>query len=185
MLYVSIIVELLRSRPALTVIFAVAVQVVLWTFIPGLFYAGPPGDLPFVIAVGHQFRLGSAFGAPLTFWLAELVFDLAGHRLIAVYALSQACVAVTYWAVFRLGREIVGAQQAALAVLLMVGISSLTVASPEFGPAILAMPLWALALTHYWLTLKTRQQVYTIALAIELALLLAVSDAALLLIGVL
>jgi hypothetical protein len=185
MLYISIIVELLRSRPALTVIFAVGVQAALWTIIPAGFYAGPPGNLPFVLAVGHQFRLGSAFGPPLAFWLAELFFDLGGHRLIAVYALSQACVAVTYWAVFRLGREIVGAQQAALAVLLMVGISSFNVASPDFGPAILAMPLWALALTHYWLTLRTRRQVYAIALAIELALLLAVSDAALLLIGVL
>jgi hypothetical protein len=185
MLYVSIIVEMLRLRPARTVMCAIGAQVALWTFIPGWFYAGPPGNLPFVLAVGHQFQIGSAFGPPLAFWLAELVFDLAGHHLIAVYALSQACVAATYWAVFRLGREIVGAQHAALAVLAMVGISSFTVASPDFGPAILAMPLWAFALTHYWLTLQTRRQDYGIALAVELALLLATTDAALLLIGVL
>jgi hypothetical protein len=185
MLYVSIIVEMLRSRPALTVVCAIAVQAALWTFIPGWFYAGPPGNLPFVLAVGHQFQVGSAFGPPLAFWLAELVFDLARHHLIAVYALSQACVAAAYWAVFRLGREIVGAQHAALAVLAMVGISSFTVASPDFGPAILAMPLWAFALLHYWLTLQTRRQLYAIQLAVALALLLATTDAALLLIGAL
>jgi len=185
MLYVSIIVEMLRSRPARTVIFAIAAQAALWTFIPGWFYAGPPGNLPFVLAVGHQFQVGSAFGPPLAFWLGEIVFDLAGHHLIAVYALSQACVAATCWAVFLLGREIVGAQHAVLAVFAMVGISTFTVASPDFGPAILAMPLWAFALTHYWLTLQTGRQVNAIALAVDLAFLLGTTNAALLLVGAL
>ena len=57
---------------------------------------------------------------------------------------------VTYWAVFALGRAIVGAQHAALAVLLMVGIAAFSVPTPDFGPAILAMPLWALMLLHFW-----------------------------------
>ena len=56
----------------------------------------------------------------------------------------------TYWAVFALGRAIVGRAQAAIAVLLMVGISLFTVPTPDFGPAILTMPLWALVLLHYW-----------------------------------
>ena len=75
---------------------------------------------------------------------------MTARSLPALYLLSQVCVVVTYWAVFPLGRAIVGAQQAAIAVLLMVGISTFTVATPEFGPAILAMPLWAMALLHYW-----------------------------------
>jgi hypothetical protein len=185
MLYVSIFVELLRARPGLTVALVIAVQAALWTLIPGAFYAGPPGNLPFVLAIGHEWRLVPSLGSPLAYWLAELVFDAAGHRLIAVYALSQACVAVTYWAVFRLGREIVGVPQAVLAVLLMVGISSFTVASTDFGPAILAMPIWALLLKDYWLTIRLRGRRHAVALGIEIALLLFTSDAALLLIGLL
>ena len=46
MLYVSIFVELLRSRPALAVWLAALVQGLLWTLIPTFFYAGPPGDVP-------------------------------------------------------------------------------------------------------------------------------------------
>src|ERR1700731_672026 len=139
MLYVSIIVELLRARPALTVWIAAGAQAALWTLVPAGFYDGPPGNLPAVLAVGHEFQLGTNLGPPLAFWLAELVFRIAGRSLLAIYALSQICVGLTYWAVFRLARAIVGAQQAAIAVLLMVGISTFTVATPEFGPTILAM----------------------------------------------
>ena len=44
MLYVSILVELLRSRPAAAVLLAALVQALLWTLLPILFYAGPPGE---------------------------------------------------------------------------------------------------------------------------------------------
>ena len=150
MLYVSILIELLRSRPAAAVWLGALAQGLLWTIVPSLFYAGPPGDLPMVLAIGHEFQLGSYLGPPLAFWLAELAFDLAGRSLFGVYLLSQACIVVTYWAVFLLGRSIVGVQHAALAVLLMVGIAAFTVPTPDFGPFVLAMPLWAIILLHHW-----------------------------------
>ena len=151
MLYVSIFVELLRSRPALAVWIAALAQAALWTLVPTLFYAGPPGDLPFVLAIGNELQLGTYLGPPLAFWLAEGAYVAAGNSLFGVYLLSQICVVVTYWAVFALGRAIVGAQHAALAVLLMVGISAFTVPTPDFGPVTLTMALWAVILLHYWL----------------------------------
>src|SRR5439155_17958951 len=96
MLYVSIFVELLRSRPSLAVWLAALAQALLWLLVPALFYAGPPGDVPDVLAVGHEFQLGTYLGPPLAFWLAELAFDLAGRSMIGVYLLSQICVIVTY-----------------------------------------------------------------------------------------
>jgi hypothetical protein len=148
MLHVSIIVELLRARPALTVWIAAGIQAVVWTVVPGWFYSGPPGNLPTVLAIGHEFQLGTYLGPPLAFWLAEITFRLTGRSLFAIYLLSQVCVVVTYWAVFTLGRAIVGARQAAIAVLLLVGVSTFTVATPEFGPVVLAMPVWAVTLLH-------------------------------------
>ncbi len=185
MLYVSIIVELLRSRPALAVWTAAGAQALVWTLVPGWFYAGPPGNLPIVLAVGHEFQLGTYLGPPLAFWLAEVVFRITGRSLFAVYALSQICVALTYWAVFRLGRAIVGAQQAALAVMLMIGISTFTVATPDFGPVILTMPLWAMALLHYRLVIEQKRPRDAIALAIDVGLILLTSYAAVVLIGLL
>src|SRR2546429_7302396 len=114
MLFVSIFVELLPSRPVVAVWVAALALGLLWLLVPALFYAGPPGDVPAVLAIGHEFQLGTFLGPPLAFWLAEIVFDLGGHSLFGIYVLSQVCVVVTYWAVFALGRAIVGAQHAAL-----------------------------------------------------------------------
>ena len=183
MLYVSIFVELLRSRPALAVWAAALTQAALWIFVPALFYGAPPGDVPLVIAVGHEFQLGSFLGPPLASWLAEIAFDAAGKHVFGVYLLSQLCVVATYWAVFSLGRLILGAHHAAMAVLLMVGILALSMPTPAFGPAILATPLWALVLLHYWQAIRERRLVYWIALAIEVGLLLLTTYAGLLLAG--
>ena len=58
----------------------------------------------------------------------------------------------------RSAAHIVGTRHAVLGVLLMVGIAAFTVPSPDFGPAVLAAPLWALALLHYWRALGERQR---------------------------
>src|SRR5439155_26394496 len=115
---------------------------------PTLFYAAPPDQVPLVLAVGHECQLGSDFGPPLAFWIAEIFFAIAGT--FGVYPLAQICVVATYWAVFALGSAIFGERHAAMAVLLMVGVSAFTVPTPDFGPAVLAAPLWALALLFYW-----------------------------------
>ena len=107
-----------------------------------------PRPPPLVLAIGHEFQFGTEFGPPLAFWLAEIAYWLAG--IGGVYLLSQLCIVLAFWAVFALGRAMVGAPQAAMAVMLMAGIAVFSVPTPEFGPAILATPLWALILLHYW-----------------------------------
>ena len=121
MLHVSLLVEALRARPALMFWVAALAQALLWVLVPTLIYAAPPGGVPLVLATGHEWLLGSPSGPPLADWLGEIAFGLFGHRMFGVYALSQACVVITYWAVFALGRSIVGARHAVMAVLLMVG----------------------------------------------------------------
>ena len=74
MLQTSIIVELLRSQPRLTFWFMALTQTVLWWVFPSLFFSSPPGDLPVVLAVGHEYQLGSYFGPPLAFWLADIAY---------------------------------------------------------------------------------------------------------------
>src|SRR5262245_64390240 len=67
MLYVSIFVELLGSRPSLGVWLAALAQALLWLLVPSLFYVGPPCDLLYVLAVRHEFQLVTYLGSPLSF----------------------------------------------------------------------------------------------------------------------
>jgi hypothetical protein len=178
--YVSLIIEFLRGRPAVVFWTVALTQAALWTVMPALFYSAPPGEVPLLLAIGHEFVLGSYLGPPLAFWLGEVAFRLAGA--FGLYALAQACIVVAYWAVFTLGRRIVGTRHAVLAVLLMVGVGAFTVPSPSFGPAVLAAPLWALALLHYWRALGEGERGYWFLLALDLGLLLLASYAGLILI---
>jgi hypothetical protein len=178
--YVSLIIEFLRGRPAVVFWTVALTQAALWTIMPALFYSAPPGGVPLLLAIGHEYLLGSYLGPPLAFWLGESAYRIAGA--FGLYALAQACIVVTYWAVFTLGRRIVGTRHAVLAVLLMVGIAAYTVPSPDFGPAVLAAPLWALALLHYWRAVGERERGYWFLLAIDLGLLLLASYVGLILI---
>jgi len=168
--YVSLIIEFLRGRPAVVFWTAALTQAFLWTVIPALFYSAPPGEVPLLLAIGHEFVLGSYLGPPLAFWLGEIAFRVAGS--FGLYALAQACIVAALWAVFTLGRAIVGTRHAVLGVLLMVGIAAFTVPSPDFGPAVLAAPLWALALLHYWRAVGEAQRGAWFLLALDLGLLL-------------
>jgi len=179
MLHVSIFVEGLRSRPQLMFWLAALVQGAIWWLVPSIFYAAPPGELPEVLAVGHEFQLGTDLGPPLAFWLADIVYMILG--IGGVYLLAQACVVVTYWAVFRLGSAIIGAQQAAMAVMLMLGITVMTVPSPDFGPPILGMALSALIALHFWRAIGEHQRHYWFVLAFDLGLLLLTTYAGLIL----
>ncbi len=173
--HVSLIIEFLRGRPKVVFWFVALSQGVLWTLIPTLFYSSPPGEVPLVLAVGREFLLGSYLGPPLAFWVAEIAFRAGG--MFGLYALSQICIVVALWAVFTLGRSTIGTRHAVLAILLMVGVAAFTVPSPEFGPAVLAIPLWALALMHYWRALGEGKRGRWFLVAVDLGLLLLTHDA--------
>src|SRR6266446_6366315 len=179
MLYTSLIVELLRSQPRLAFWAATLAQGTLWWLVPSLFYWSPPGELPLVLAIGHEFQLGSSFGPPLAFWTAEIAFDIAGAP--GVYLLAQACIIFAYCGVFTLARAIVGTHHATFAILLMVGISAFTAPTPNFGPSILAMPLVALSLLSLWRAIGERRRVSWFVLALQLGLLLLTTYAGLIL----
>jgi hypothetical protein len=181
MLSVPLYVEALRTRPALVFALATLAQTALWVLVPMVFFAAPPGDLPQVLAIGRQFPLRGDFGPPLAYWLAEAAFRAGG--LFGVYLLAQLCVATTYACVFLLGSAIVGASHAALAVLMMTGISVFTVPTPDFGPPLLTAALWALLLLHYWRAVGQKRRASWFVLGGAAALLLAASTVAVILVG--
>jgi hypothetical protein len=183
MFFVPLYIEWLRSRPLLVFWVAALGQALVWLLVPMLFYSAPPEGLARLLAIGHEFRVFGDVGPPLAYWLAEIAFRMAG--LFGVYLLAQICVVTTYWCVFAFGRAIVGPAHAALAILLMVGISLFTVPSPDFGPPILAMALWAVVLLHWWQAVMQGRLRSWYVLGVAAALLFLSTDAALILLGAL
>jgi hypothetical protein len=178
MRFTSLVVELIRARPRLVVWIVVLFQAALWLTVSLLFYASPPGDLATVLAYGREYQVGTDLGPPLAFWLADIAFRAAGNHMFGVYVLAQLCGAVTFWVFYLLARAVVGSQQAVLAVLLIITVTAFSSPGVEFGPLMLARPLWALLLLHSWQLIGQRRHNAWFAWSIEAGLLLLTTSAA-------
>src|SRR3954453_17793308 len=178
MRFTSLIIELIRARPRLMVWLVVLFQAALWLLLPLLLYRSPPGDVATVLAFGREYQVGTDLGPPLAFWLADIAFRLAGNSIFGVYLLAQLCFIATFWALFLLGRAIVGAQHAVVAVLLTLTVTAFSSPGVEFGPLVLARPLWALVLLHSWLVMGRGGRNALVALSLAAGLLLLTPRAA-------
>ncbi len=98
--------------------------------------------------IGREYQVGTDLGPPLAFWLADIAFRAAGNHVFGVYLLAQLCAITTFMTLYQLARAIVGGQQAVLAVLLTMTVTAFSWPGVEFGPLVLARPLWALLLLH-------------------------------------
>ena len=178
MRFTSLVVELIRARPRLVVWIVVLGQAALWFLVSLLFYRSPPGDLATVLAFGREYQVGTDLGPPLAFWLADIAFRAAGNHVFGVYLLAELCAIATFSALYVLARSVVGGQQAALAVLLTMTIAVFAARGLEFGPLILARPIWALLLLHSWQLIGQGRRNVWFAWSIEAGLLLLTTPAA-------
>ena len=178
MRFTSLIIELIRARPRLVVWLVVLFQAALWLAVPLLLYRSPPGDLATVLAYGREYQVGTDLGPPLAFWLADIAFRAAGNHMLGVYLLAELCSIVTFWTLYLLARAVVGGQQAVLAVLLTMTVAVFSSPGLEFGPLVLARPLWALLLLHSWQLIGQNRRNAWFAWSIEAGLLLLTTSAA-------
>ncbi|MET0719661.1 MAG: glycosyltransferase family 39 protein [Tardiphaga sp.] len=178
MRFTSLIVELIRARPRLIFWIVVLCQAAIWLAVPMLLYRGPPGDIATVLAYGREYQVGTDLGPPLAFWLADIAFRAAGNHIFGVYVLAQLCFLATFRALFYLARTIVGGPQAVIAVLLTMTVTAFSSPGVEFGPEVLARPLWAMLLLHAWLAIGEGRRNAWFALSIEAGLLLLTTSTA-------
>jgi hypothetical protein len=178
MRFTSLIIELIRARPRVVVWLVVLLQAALWLIVPSLLYRSPPGDLAMVLAYGREYQVGTDLGPPLSFWLADIAFRAAGNHAIGVYLLAQLCAIATFLTLYRLARAIVGGQQAVLAILLTMTVVAFSSPGLEFGPPVLARPLWALLLLYSWQLIGQNRRNAWFAWSIVAGLLLLTSPAA-------
>jgi hypothetical protein len=88
------------------------------------------------------------------------------------------CSVATFWTLYLLARTVVGGQHAVLAVLLTMTVAAFSSPGVEFGPLVLARPLWALLLLHSWQLIGQGRRSAWFAWSIEAGLLLLTTSAA-------
>jgi len=178
MRFTSLVIELIRARPRLIVWIAVLLQAVMWLFVALVFYRSPPGTLATLLAFGREYQVGTDLGPPLPIWLADIAYRAVGGHVFGVYVLAQLCEVATFIALYHLSRAVVGTQQAVLAVLLTMTMLAFSSPALDFGPLVLARPLWTLLLLHSWQIIGQRRGNAWFAWSIEAGLLLLTTPAA-------
>jgi Dolichyl-phosphate-mannose-protein mannosyltransferase len=179
MRFTSLVIELIRARPRFVVWVVMLCQAVLWLLVALMFYRSPPGDVATILAFGREYQVGTDLGPPLAAWLADIAFRAAGNHVFGVYLLAQLCSIATLWTLYLLARAVVGQQHAVLAVLLTMTVTAFSSPTLEFGPLVLARPLWALLLLHSWQLMGQNRRNAWFAWSIEAGLLLLTTSAGL------
>ncbi len=178
MRFTSLIVELIRARPRLVIWVVLTVQAAIWWLLPTILYGGPPGDVATVLAIGREYRVGTLDGPPLAFWLADIAFRAAGHHVAGIYLLAQLCFMAAFWALYQLGRAIVGGPHAVLTVLLTMTVTAFSIANVEFGPDVLALPIWSCLVLQLWRVIGQNRRKAWFGVALNAGLLVLTTSAA-------
>lgn len=122
-------------------------HITVWTLAPTLFQPNASLDIIECASWGREWQWGYEKHPPLASWLAEVVILLFGSgKLWPFFLLSQFCIAVGFFSVWRLARRLLECNQAVFAVLLLEGMYYYNYTSPEWNPNVLLLALWPLCI---------------------------------------
>ncbi len=157
---------LLALSPTRALCLLSAVQLCLWSLTPYLAFLSPPLDVVENLVWGAQWQWGYYKHPPLQAWLTEISWQAGG--LLGIYIMSQLCIVATYWGIFLLGRDIIGAPKAVLGVLIYALCFYATVPTPELNANIVQAPFWAFAAWFLYRALTQNRPAYWFGLALML-----------------
>jgi Dolichyl-phosphate-mannose-protein mannosyltransferase len=139
------LIDVIEAAPDKVLVAFVLFHTVLWTVIPTLVSRNLPLDLIEGIGHGRDWHLGYWKHPPLTWWLDDLVRQLAGNHVAAFFLLGQLTVALCFWAMWRFGCEFLRPIESLIAVALLDGVRLFNALAMEFNHNVLQLPIWALA----------------------------------------
>jgi 4-amino-4-deoxy-L-arabinose transferase-like glycosyltransferase len=99
-------------------------------------------DLVEDLALGKEWQLGYWKHPPLPWWLADALYRATGD-LDAIYLLGPLAAVVCFYGVWLLAREMVGAFEALIAVLVLEGIHFYNFSVVKFAHDQMQLPFWA------------------------------------------
>ena len=141
--FLAALVAFARREAGQCLAIVLALHVVVWTLLPALTSHNLQLDLAEDLALGREWQLGYWKHPPLPWWLADLAYRIVGD-VHAVYLLGPLAAAACMALVWLLGREIVGAVQALVAVLALEGVHFYNFSVVKFAHDQMQLPFWAL-----------------------------------------
>jgi hypothetical protein len=165
----------------------IALHGAVWTALGPIMRPNFPVDVIEMLVWGREWQWGYFKHPPLPAWVLEAADWATGASNWTPYFVSQLFVGVTFWAVWKLGVEIVGPRRALLAVVALAGVGGYDYGAMQFNHNVAQYPFWALLgwslykalrgggvrdwlLVGVWTALGLLAKYQTIALLVPLAL---------------
>lgn len=140
----------LLERPKRGLLALVLAQIAFWTLAPALSHSAPPLDVVEMYVWGREWVVATFKHPNLPGLVLEPLRLLTGQVGWPAYLASQIFIAITFWAVFALGRDLMDGPRALGSTLLLTGIYFFSWPTPEFNHNVAQMPLWALVMLLLW-----------------------------------
>ena len=130
-------------------------HLITWVAIPSLTNNNLPLDTIEVLAWGSNLDWGFTKHPPMSAFAVEIFYQIFGAKDWAYYLLSQICVIVSFFVVFKFAEDIFKNKIfCLLSVLLLEGIYFFNFTTPEFNVNVCLMPFWSLTVLYLWKGIK-------------------------------
>ena len=129
----------------------VTIHLAIWTTVPTITNNNLPLDTIEALAWGSNLDWGFNKHPPMSAFLVEIFYQIFGAQDWAYYLLSQICVIISFFVVFKLAEEFFENKVfCLLSVLLLEGIYFYNFTTPEFNVNVCLMPFWSLTVLYLW-----------------------------------
>jgi len=129
----------------------VTTHLIIWTLVPSLTNNNLPLDTIEALAWGSNLEWGFNKHPPMSAFLVEIFYQIFGAQDWAYYLLSQICVIISFFVVFKLAEDFFKNKFfCLLSVLLLEAIYYYNFTTPEFNVNVCLMPFWAFTVLYLW-----------------------------------
>ena len=133
-------------------------HVLIWTLIPTFTNHNLPLDTIEALAWGSNLDWGFNKHPPVSAFLPEIIYFIFGPQDWAYYLLSQICILVSFFVIFKLAEDFFENKfHCFLSVLLLEGIYFYNFTTPEFNVNVCLIPFWSLSIFYLWKGIKSNK----------------------------
>ena len=136
----------------------VSAHLLVWTLVPSLTNQNLPLDTIEALAWGSNLDWGFNKHPPMSAFLPEIFFQIFGPQDWAYYLLSQICIIVSFFVIFKLAEDFFDNKiYSLLSILLLEGIYFYNFTTPEFNVNVCLIPFWSLSVFYLWKGIKNNK----------------------------
>ncbi len=136
----------------------IASHLLIWTLIPTFTNHNLPLDTIEALAWGSNLDWGFNKHPPMSAFLPEIIYFIFGPQDWAYYLLSQICIVVSFFVIFKLAEDFFENKiYCFLSVLLLEGIYFYNFTTPEFNVNVCLIPFWSLSIFYLWKGIKSNK----------------------------